>query len=79
MCNIKGCSYLVFFIDDHSIKVWAFVLKFKGQVLYVFKHLHAIVERETSRLLKYVRANYNGACMGPFEHYCKIITLDLRR
>jgi len=48
--SISGCSYFVTFIDDHSRKVWAFVLKSKDQVLDVFKYLHASVEREIGRL-----------------------------
>lgn len=45
------------FIDDHSKKVWAFVLKSKIQVLDVFKYLHTSVERDTCKLLKCVRAD----------------------
>ena len=69
--SISGCSYFVTFIDDHSRKVWAFVFKSKDQVLDVFKHLHASVERETDKLLKCVRADNDGEYKGPFENYCK--------
>jgi len=40
----------VTFITDHSIKVGLLFLKSKYQVLYVFKHLHASVERQTKNL-----------------------------
>ena len=43
----SGGQYFVTFIDDHSRKLWAYVLKAKDQVLSVFKELHARVERET--------------------------------
>ena len=43
----SGALYFVTFIDDYSRKVWAFLLKTKDQVLEVFKHFQAMVERET--------------------------------
>ena len=59
------------FIDDHSRKLWAYVLKTKDQVLSVFKELHARVERETGRKLKAVRADNGGEYRGQFEEYCR--------
>ena len=59
------------FIDDHSRKLWAYVLKTKDQVLSVFKELHARVERETGRKLKAVRADNGGEYRGKFEKYCE--------
>ena len=52
--SLGGALYFVIFIDDHSRKVWAFVLKSKDQVLQVFKHFYASVEREKRRKLKCV-------------------------
>ncbi|KAI4297117.1 hypothetical protein L6164_037021 [Bauhinia variegata] len=69
--TLGGCLYFVTFIDDYSRKVWVFALKSKDQVLDVFKHFHASVERETSRKLKCVRADNGGEYRGPFERYCK--------
>ena len=69
--TLGGASYFVTFIDDYSRKVWAFVLKSKDQVLGIFKHFHASVERETGRKLKCVRADNGGEYRGPFEEYCK--------
>lgn len=43
---LGGASYFFTFIDDHSRKVWVFILKYKHRVLGVFKHFHASVERE---------------------------------
>ncbi|GMP79351.1 hypothetical protein CsSME_00034932 [Camellia sinensis var. sinensis] len=48
----SGALYFVTFIDDYSRKVWAFLLKAKDQVLEVFKHFQAMVERETGQKLK---------------------------
>ena len=52
--TLGGTLYFVTFIDDHFRKVWAYTLKTKDQVLDVFKHFKANVERETDRQLKCV-------------------------
>ena len=46
-----GALYFVTFIDDHSRKVFVYVLKHKYQTLEAFKEFHAKVERETGRKL----------------------------
>ena len=65
-----GALYFVTFIDDHSRKVWAYTLKTKDQVLDVFKHFHAKVERETRKKLKCIRSDNGGEYIGPFDEYC---------
>ena len=50
----SGGQYFVAFIDSHSRKLWAYMLKTKDQVVSVFKELHARVERESRRKLKAV-------------------------
>ncbi|RVW14266.1 Retrovirus-related Pol polyprotein from transposon TNT 1-94 [Vitis vinifera] len=42
----------------------------KDQVLDVFKHFQAKVERETGRQLKCVRSDNGGEYIGPFDQYC---------
>nr|KYP41711.1 Retrovirus-related Pol polyprotein from transposon TNT 1-94 [Cajanus cajan] len=69
--TLSGYTYFVTFIDDHSRKVWAFVLKSKDQVLDVFKHFHASVEREIGKLWKCIRVDNGGEYRGPSKHYCK--------
>ena len=44
MKSYARSQYFVTFIDDHSRKLWATLLKTKDQVLSVFKELHARVE-----------------------------------
>ena len=66
-----GSQYFVTFIDDHNRKLWASPLKKKDQVLSVFKDFHVIVERETDRRLKAVRADNRGEYRGQFEEYCQ--------
>ena len=41
-----GYSYFVIFIDDHSQKVWTYILKIKYQALDIFKQFHIFVKRE---------------------------------
>ncbi|KAL4324380.1 hypothetical protein GQ457_11G032480 [Hibiscus cannabinus] len=69
--SMGGALYFVTFIDDHSRKVWIYLLKTKDQVLEAFKEFHAKVERETGRKLKCVRSDNRGEYRGPFEEYCK--------
>lgn len=65
-------SYFVNFIDDHSRKLWAFVLKSKDQALSVFKNFHTIVQRKKrGRKLKSIRAHNGGEYIGSFEDHYK--------
>lgn len=77
--TLGGGHYFVTFIDDHSRKVWATVLKTKDQVLDVFKDLHVKVERETGKQLKAVRADNGGEYRGPFEEYCRLHGIRLEK
>ncbi|KAG6772135.1 hypothetical protein POTOM_023531 [Populus tomentosa] len=55
-----------------KITQWhATCLKFKDQVIDVFKDFHARVERETGRKLKCIRSDNGGEYRGPFEKYCR--------
>ena len=69
--SLGGAHYLVTFIDDHSRRIWAYTLKTKYQVLDVFKHFHASVERQTGRKLKCIRTDNGGEYIGEFDAYCK--------
>ncbi|WZZ37770.1 hypothetical protein YC2023_034029 [Brassica napus] len=66
-----GASYFVTFVDDHSRKVWVYLLKSKDQVLDAFKEFVAQAERSTGQKLKYVRSDNGGEYRGPFEAFCK--------
>ena len=70
--TVGGALYFVTFIDDHSRKVWGFALKTKDHVLDTFKEHHAIIERETGKKLKVVKADNGGEYKGPFESYFKL-------
>ena len=69
--TLGGALYYVTLIDDHSRKVWAYALKFKDQVLDVFKYFHVKVERQTGKQLKSIRVDNGGEYRGPFEQYCR--------
>ena len=69
--SLGGARYFVSFIDDQSIKVWAFAIKTKDHVANVFQARHAAFERETRRKLKTIRSDNGGEYRGPFEAYYK--------
>ena len=69
---VSGALYFFTFIDDHSRKIFAYVLKNKYQVLDAFKEFHAKVERETDKNLKCIRSDNGGEYRGPFERYCRM-------
>ena len=62
---------LATFIDDHSRKLWAYVLKTKDQVLSVFKVFQARTKRESGQKLKAIRTDNGGEYQGQFEEYCQ--------
>lgn len=69
--SLGGASYFVTFIDDHSRKLWVFLMRTKDQVLGYFKHFVALVERQTGKKLKCIRSDNGGEYSGPFDAYCK--------
>ena len=77
--SMGGALYFVTFIDDHSRKVFAYLLKTKDQVIEAFKEFHARVERETGMKLKCVRADNGGEYRGPFEAYCRSHGIKLEK
>jgi hypothetical protein len=75
--SLSGALYFVTFIDDHSRKIFMYVLRNNWKVLDVFKEFHAKVERETGSKLKCVRLDNSGEwtnVMVKFEYskLCKI-------
>lgn len=55
--SLGGAQYFVSFIDDHTRKVWVYLLKTKDQVLQAFKEFHAMVEKGTKKKLKIVQSD----------------------
>ena len=77
--SLGGALYFVTFIDDHSRKIFLYVLKNKWQVLSLFKEFNAKVKRETGRKLKCVRSDSGGEYRGPFEWYCRNYGIRLEK
>ena len=46
-------------------------MKTKNQVLDMFKQFHALVERQSSLKLKYIRTDNGGQYTGPSDEYCR--------
>ena len=57
--SIDGYKYFVSFIDDFSRVTWIYLLKFKSEVIDVFKNFHMLVMTQFSARLKILRSD-NG-------------------
>ncbi|KAG8498778.1 hypothetical protein CXB51_005209 [Gossypium anomalum] len=67
-----GANYMLTFIDDFSRKVWAFFLKQKNDVFFIFKSWKIMIEKQTGKQIKYLCTD-NGLefCFGEFNRLCK--------
>lgn len=74
--SLDGAPYYITFIDDHSMKVWAYALKIKHQDLKLFQ---ASIEKETDNKLTCVRSNNGGEYKGSFEDYFKIQGIKFKK
>ncbi|OMO99089.1 Integrase, catalytic core [Corchorus capsularis] len=69
--SLGGNRYFLTFIDDASLKTWAFCVRYKSQVLLIFQKFHAMVERETGLPLKCIRTGKGGEyTSNDFATYC---------
>ena len=69
--SLRGALCFVTFIDDESRKVWAYPMKNKSEVFGIFQKFHVVVERETNKLLKFLRTDNGGEyCSNAFKEYC---------
>jgi len=67
-----GALYFLMFIDYFSRKVWVFMLKKKANVFHVFKQFKAMIEKRTSKSIKFLRTENGGEfTLMEFEQYCK--------
>lgn len=62
--SFSGCNYFVPFIDHAYRKVWTYAMKNKSDGLDIFKVYDVAVERETRKLLKWLRSD-NGKSTSP--------------
>ncbi|RDX94958.1 hypothetical protein CR513_22583, partial [Mucuna pruriens] len=65
--SFSSALYFVTFIDDCSKKFWVYVLKTKDQVLEKFEQFQALVERQSSKKMKYIRSDNGGEYYGSFD------------
>lgn len=56
-----------------------YLLKTKNQVLLVFKEFHALVERDTGKKLRCLKADNGGEYCGTFEAYCKMYSTRMMK
>ncbi|KAG8471889.1 hypothetical protein CXB51_036391 [Gossypium anomalum] len=67
-----GANYMLTFIDDFSNKVWAFFLKQKSDVFFVFKYWKTMIGKQRGKQIKYLHTD-NGLefCSNEFNKMCK--------
>lgn len=70
--SLGGGSYFLSIVDDFSRRVWVIILKGKYEAFEKFKEWKTLVEVQTERKVKKLRAD-NGLefCNGPFNQFCK--------
>ncbi|KAJ1523172.1 hypothetical protein ONE63_001063 [Megalurothrips usitatus] len=59
IASFGGTRYVLVFVDDHSRKIFAYVLKHKSETFETFKKFKAMVETQAGRKLKVFRTD-NG-------------------
>ena len=69
--SLSGGKYFMTLIDDHSRKVWLYILKTKDQVVEKFKVWKVLVENQSGKKLKALRID-NGMkfCNREFKTFC---------
>ncbi|KAD5962030.1 hypothetical protein E3N88_13503 [Mikania micrantha] len=67
-----GASYFLSIMDDHSRRVWVYLLKGKNEAFDKFVEWKTLIEKQTERQVKKLRTD-NGLefCNREFNNYCK--------
>lgn len=69
--SIGGNRYFAIFIDDHSRKIWTYLIKRKDGVFEVFKKFKSMVERKSRHKLKGLKTNGGGEYVSnDFGKFC---------
>lgn len=69
--SICGNRYFVTFINDHSRKLWIYLIKIKDGVFKVFKKFESMVERKSGHKLKVLKSDGGGEYVSKdFERLC---------
>ncbi|GAU40455.1 hypothetical protein TSUD_141350 [Trifolium subterraneum] len=70
--SIGGNKYIVTFIDNHSRKLWTYVISKKSDVMDVFTRFKSMVERQSGHKLKTLRTDGGGEYMSnEFKALCE--------
>ncbi|KAJ1530276.1 hypothetical protein ONE63_005198 [Megalurothrips usitatus] len=79
IASFGGARYVLVFVDDHSRKIFAYVLKHKSETFETFKKFKAMVETQAGRKLKVFRTD-NGTefLSNNFKSYYESNGLDKR-
>lgn len=69
--SLCGNRYFILFIDDYTRMCWVYFIKLKSEVFTVFQRFNALVENQSSLLIKCLRSD-NGTeyTSNQFVEYC---------
>lgn len=71
--SIGHKRYLLTFIDDHSGKMWSYIIAEKSEAFEIFKIFKASVEKECSLSVCCLRTDRGGEfCSKEFDEFCKV-------
>jgi len=69
--TIGGNRYFVSFVDEHSRKLWVYLIKHKDEVFDVFKKFKTLVENQSEKKIKILRTYGGGKYTSRmFEEFC---------
>ena len=60
MLSSDGFRYFVIFVDAHMKFIWFYPLVLKSDVFNVFHQFQVIIERQSSRKIKFVQTDWGG-------------------
>ncbi|GAU50018.1 hypothetical protein TSUD_331710 [Trifolium subterraneum] len=67
-----GNRYFVSFVDDHSRKLWTYLIKRKSEVFDVFKKFKAMAEKQSDHKLKVLKTDGGGEYVSKvFSEFCE--------
>nr|GEZ54370.1 retrovirus-related Pol polyprotein from transposon TNT 1-94 [Tanacetum cinerariifolium] len=69
--SLGGKRYFLSTVDDYSMRVWVYILRFKHEAFEKFKEWKQLIENQTGRTVKKLRTD-NGLefCNREFEQLC---------